>query len=190
MKTRFFHLFLLLALFVPVAVRGDEASLTIAGFPASTRYCALVNSHQALLKESMPDINGHEAGPLKGNIFVVVEFEVLFRSADAPISSKDFSLKKGDVQFECVGFAIRTAADKPPALAWGDEATLTAGGKENFARSHGRGALTLVFSGPTSYANGTLSVVSNYPVKPKTKTTPTPTSKGSKGKKKLDIKKW
>jgi hypothetical protein len=183
-KKCFFSILLLLVVFVPSAVWSQEGGLTIGGFPASTQYCTLEGARQVSAREYLLDFKNQHASPIAGNTFIVVELLVVFKSGDATLSSKDFILKNGEVQFDCAGFLIKTAPDKEPALVWGDEITLSAGGKENFKKTHGRGVMTLVFTGPTTYAKGAMTIKSAYPVKAKLKKKATSPPKASKSDKK------
>jgi hypothetical protein len=137
------------------------------------------------LKDYLPNNQGQQVMPIAGNAFIVVSFGLHFTNAESTISSKDFYLDSGRARFECVGFAMKVAEDKPPVFVGGTgEATLSIGGKENFTRTQGNTSLTLVFTGPKDYAKGTLAVKSAYPVRARVKAKATSTPQVSKGEKK------
>jgi hypothetical protein len=169
----------------PWAAYGEE--IILAGFPAATSRCKLESALDVFQKEDVTNNQGQQAMPIAGNTFIVVDFALQFKTASSTISSKDFYLDSGKARFECVGFMMKIGTEKPPVFVGGaDEATLSIGGKGNYAATKGHASLTLVFTGPRDYAKGTLKVMSNYPVqtKAKVKETPTASSKDAKKNKK------
>lgn len=184
LKNWFFLLLMAVPFYAPVGARSDEAGPTLTGFPAATSRCRLEKALDVTLKDFLPNNQGQQVMPIAGNAFIVVSFGLHFKNATSTISSKDFYLDSGKARFECVGFAMKVAADKPLVLVGETgEATLSIGGKENFAKTQGNTSLTLVFTGPRDYARNTFVVLSAYPVKVKVKAKTTSTPQVSKAEK-------
>jgi hypothetical protein len=149
---------------IPSGVFGGE--FLVSGLPSATSRCRLEGALGGMVRDYLFNHQGQQVMPIAGNTFIVVDFLVAFKNGTSTISSKDFYLDGGKARFECVGFTMKVAPDKPPVFVGGtDEATLSIGGEENFQRTGGKSPMTLVFTGPKDYAKGDLKVRSNYPVK-------------------------